>query len=85
MKTLAIVTPTLKKVEDVADTVISGILDGTLDKTDANILCKAGSLLNQAMNVEVKVRLFAGRIHAQEAKLIEGQPVQQQALPQAAD
>jgi hypothetical protein len=61
-------TPTLGRVQQVSETVIDGILKGSLDKGDANLLLKAASNLTQATSVEVKVRINAPRIHAQEAK-----------------
>ena len=56
---------------------VDGIKGGTLDRGDAVALSSQLGRVNTAVSTELKVRLAAPKIAAQEAKLIENEQRQQ--------
>jgi hypothetical protein len=75
MKLFEVITPKLVRACDVVELAIDGLLDGSMDTKVAGHLITGAGRLTQAVGTEVKVRIAAPRIHASEAKQIEGRVV----------
>ena len=71
MSTYEITTPLIAKSVEAARAAIAGIQDGSLEPRHAAILISGARAFQNAVSTDIKARIAAPKISAQEAKLIE--------------
>lgn len=76
-------TPLLLESVEAARAVIRGVQTGEIDVATATRILSGARALQQAVAIDVKARLAAPKIAAQEAKLIEEQSPDRLAGPRA--
>lgn len=70
-------TPIISESVEAARVAIAGIQDGSLEPRNAAIVISGARALQSAVATDIKARLAAPRIAAQEAKLIDQEQRQQ--------
>jgi hypothetical protein len=76
-------TPDLKRSRDVSDTVINGLLGGTMDVKTANAIMAAAHGLIRSVGTDIKARLALPGLIEAEAKLVESTKKAQQGAIEA--
>lgn len=66
-------TPDMKRARDVSNTVIDGILGGTMDIKTANAVTGAANNLIRSFSNDLKARLALPELIESEAKIVEMQ------------
>lgn len=69
--TYAVSTPLLLESVDAARSVIDGVQSGAMEAMTATRVLAAARVLQTAVSTDIRARLAAPKIAAQEAKLIE--------------
>lgn len=66
-------TPILQESVEAARSVIIGVQDGSMEMTTATRVLSAARVFQSAVSTDIRARLAAPRIAAQEAKQIEAE------------
>lgn len=76
--TFQIKTPLLQRSVDLIESAMAGIQDGSVEGRTAGLMISGARGLQSAVAGDIKVRIAAPRILAQEAKLVEQEQNRQQ-------
>ena len=76
--TYQITTPIVQESIDAARSAIMGLQNGSLEPRHASVIVGAARTLQSAVSTDIKARIAAPKIAAQEAKLIEAEQAARQ-------